>query len=157
MHLDKLKRQLLRQHIQHRPGRTITCVDHHPEPAPLLLRQSPHGIHINIPQQMLNIFRQDIINTHTASFTSHLLLQHGRLPAAQFFQLPQSAVLRHRPGTTSDQLKAVIGLGIVAGRNHDAPIQLQMSSSKINHLRAALADIHHITARFRQPFNKGFL
>ena len=105
---------------------------------------------------MLNIFRQDIIHIHAASFTSHLLLQNSRHPAAHFFQLPQAAVLRHRPGTASYQLKAVIGLGIVACCNHDAAVQLKMSSSKINHLRAALTNIHHITACLCQSPYEGF-
>ena len=62
----------------------------------------------------------------------------------------ESRVAGNRDRLFADQLHAVIVFRIMAGRDHDAAVQSQMERGEINHLGAALPDVHHVTARLRQ-------
>ena len=159
IYLDKFKRQPACQGINYRPRRTVASIDHDAQPPAAFLCPAAHTIHIHITQQMFNIILQNISLLHHACILSNqvFLLVLLRLRPAETLQLLQSAVLGNRPCPAAYQLKAIVGFGIVAGRHHDAAIQLPMGGGKINHLRAALTDIHHITACFRQPPDQCFL
>ena len=54
----------------------------------------------------------------------------------------------------ADELHAVVLFRVVAGRDHDAAVEFEMSRRKVDHFRAALADIHDIAAGFREAANE---
>ena len=66
----------------------------------------------------------------------------------------QAGITGNRTRITAYQLHAVIFLGIMAGSNHNTAICFQMSGSKINHFRTALADINNLGAAVTQALRQ---
>ena len=66
----------------------------------------------------------------------------------------QTGITGNRTCIAAHQLHSVVFLGIMAGSNHDTAVSFQMSGSKINHFRTALADINNLGAAMAQSLRQ---
>ena len=104
---------------------------------------------------MLHIGLQNILPGQEASgFAGHEMM--GKLVCFyHLFDFLQAGIHPYRPGVPAHQLQAVILHRIMAGRDHDAAVRIEVCGGKINHFRAALTDIDHIGAAILQPVTQG--
>ena len=144
---DKFKRQMLRQLLQNRTGTTIAGVSNN-------LHRLKHAC-INIGQQMLNIGRHNIHLLHSTHSLACYHLMHELLGCSNHLaDFLQTGITGNRTCIAAHQLHAVIFLRIMAGSNHDTAVCFQMSGSKINHFRTALADINNLGAAMAQSLRQ---
>ena len=145
--LDKFKRQIFGQFVQDRAGTAVPRVSHY--------LQRFQRLDVYISQQMLDIFRHDIITSYsTLRLARHLDMRKILTVNHHISDLHQSRIGRDRSGSSAHELHPVILCRIVTGRYHDPPVSVQMCRREINHLRTALPDIDHITAAVPQPFRQ---
>ena len=62
----------------------------------------------------------------------------------------ESRIARNRTRLCTDELHAVVLLRIVTRRDHDAAAEAEMCRCEVDHLGAALPDVHDIAARLRE-------
>ena len=144
---DKFKRQMLRQLLQNRTGTAIAGVSNN-------FHRLEHAC-INIGQQMLDIGRHNIhMLQSTHSFACYYLMHELFGCSNHLTDFLQTGIAGNRTCITAYQLHAVIFLGIMAGSNHNTAVCFQMSGSKINHFRTALADINNPGAAMAQSLRQ---
>ena len=114
MHLDKFKRQMRLQKINSGPGAAITCVTYN------FQRLQQTGI--NICQEMFNVCRLgiDVLQNPDLFGLGELAL------FCELFDVEQPGVCTDGPTVFPHQLHAVVVLGIVAGRNGNPTIGVQV-------------------------------
>ena len=114
MHLDKFERQMRLQKVNSGPGAAITCVTDN------FQRLQQTGI--NICQEMFNVCRLGIDVLQNPD-----LFRFGELALfCELFDVEQPGVCTDRPTVFPHQLHAVVVLGIVAGRNGNPTIGVQV-------------------------------
>ena len=147
VYLDQFARQILLQRVHDWPRRAVARIGHH--------RERLQGLHIDIGQKVLHIRIRDVHMLHAARHDIPERLE--RLRQHRLLELLEPRVAADWPRAGTHELHAVVLLWIVARRDHDAAIQLQMRRREIDHLRAALPDVHDIAARLREPAHQSLL
>ena len=104
--------------------------------------------HIDVGEDVLHVF---IEHVHLLNLAGHSRRCGVGLANRHRCNVLQPRVARDWARLCADELHAVVLLRIVARRDHDAPAKSQMRRREVDHLRAALADVHDITARLREP------
>ena len=136
--LDELERQQRFQCVDHFTGATVAGVDHQ------LQRLECAGI--DVAEQV-----GDVTCAVLQRVVAALNLGIDKLATlGQPFDLEQAGVAADWPGVVAHQLHAVVILGIVAGRDHDAAIELVVEGGKVDLLGAALADVIDIDPALAQ-------
>ena len=104
---------------------------------------------------MLDVFIQHVLLFHLADSSTAKRLEvsahHG------FFNVLEPRIAADWACFLLYELHAVIFLRIVAGRNHDTAIQLEVCGCEVNHFRTTLTDIHDIAASLGKSLDQCFL
>ena len=111
--------------------------------------------YIDVFQEMLHIGRHDVLFRQEAPGLAGHQMMGEFVDADHFADFLQARVGTDRPRATADKLHAVVFGRIMAGRDHDAPVGLQIGRGEINHFRAALADIDDVGAAIPQAVAQG--
>ena len=95
-----------------------------------------------------------IENIHLLDLAGYGCGRRVRLADRHRRNVLQPRIARDRTRLLTHELHAVVLLRVVARRNHDTAAELQMRRRKVDHLRAALPDVHNVAARLREPLRE---
>ena len=140
--LDEVERELLLERVDDRAGRAVARVRDDLER--LELRD------IDIGEDVVDVLFEDVLR---------LDLARGGLRLERAFHdglldVLEARVARNRARLLADELHAVVLFRVVAGRDHDAAVEAEMRRREVDHLRAALADVHDVAAGFREALDE---
>ncbi len=141
--LDELERQMRLEEVDDRAGAAVAGIDDDLERC--------ERVEVDVRQQMLDVGGLDVDLPHLAARGD------GRPELVTFREAAdvlQAGVGADRPRPLADEFHAVVVRRIVAGRDHDAAVELHAERREIGELRAADADVEHVDAGVRQPLHE---
>ena len=140
--LDEVERELLLERVDDRAGRAVACVRDDLER--LELRD------VDIGEDVVDVLARDVFRLDFARRGLRL----ERAFHDGFLDVLEARVARNRARLLADELHAVVLFRVVAGRDHDAAVEAEMRRREVDHLRAALADVHDVAAGFREALDE---
>ena len=134
---------MLFERVDDRPCRTVARIDDDLERL--------QRLDVDVCQDVLDVLVEhiDFFNLPLRAIERlEVALHHGLL------NVLEPRIARNRARFLAHELHAVVLLRIVTRRDHDAAVQPIVRRREIDHLRAALPDVHDVGARLRQPLRK---
>ena len=137
--LDEVERELLLERVDDRAGRAVAD-----DLERLELRD------VDIGEDVVDVLARDVFRLDFARRGLRL----ERAFHDGFLDVLEARVARNRARLLADELHAVVLFRVVAGRDHDAAVEAEMRRREVDHLRAALADVHDVAAGFREALDE---
>ena len=125
------------------PRRAVACVDDD-----FIRLQLAH---VDIGNDVLDVF---VKNVYLLDFTRRGCRCGIGLADRHRRNVLQPRIARYGTGLRAHELHAVILLRVVARRDHDAAAEPEVRRCEVDHLRAALSEIHDVAARLDQSLCK---
>ena len=142
MNLDELERKALFETVERYPRAAVAGVDDDLE------RFQP--LRVNVAEHVFDVGVEDVRRRALAAGVGFALVSLG-----QCLDFSEARIRTDRFRRLADELEPVVVGRVMAGRDHDAAVRLEVHDPEIDHLGAAKTDVEHLDAGLFEPPRHG--